>query len=103
MPELLAIGNRAFAVALAGIGAEPVPADTPEQFARTLRKTALQRDVQLVFVPEHMAEAAPEAVRAFRSRSAAALLPLPLKASHQHPSLQKIRHLIEQATGASLI
>ena len=103
MSELIAIGNRAFVVALAGVGAEPVRCENGGDFVNALRKVALQRDAKLVFVPESLALAAPEAVAAFRNRSAAALLPLPLLPSEAHPSLEQIRFLVEQATGASLI
>lgn len=103
MARIVAIGNRAFVIALAGIGAEPVRCDTSDELDQGLRKAALQRDVQLVFVAEPMAAAVPEAMQAFRKRSRAALLALPLAVSDEHPSLNEVRHLIEQATGASLI
>jgi vacuolar-type H+-ATPase subunit F/Vma7 len=101
--EILAIGPRSFRVALAGIGAEPVPCETPGDFAEVLRGVALEKDARLVFAPEDYLQAAPEAVAAFRARSDAALLGLPRRASHAHPSFDDMRSLIEQATGASLI
>ena len=103
MAELVAIGQRAFVLALSCVGAEPVVCDTPEQFQAALRRVSLQRDARLVFVPEPMAAVAPEAVAAFRGRSPAALLALPAAPSEEHPSLREVRHMIEQATGASLI
>lgn len=103
MARIVAVGNRAFVIALAGIGAHPVRCDTADEFGEDLRKVSLQRDVQLVFVPESMAVAVPEAVQAFRGRSSAAILALPLTASKEHPSLSEVRYLIEQATGASLV
>jgi len=103
MSSLLAIGNRAFVIALAGIGAEPMVCETAEEFDDALRRTAIRRKVDLVFVPDPLAAAAPEAVAAFQSRSAAALLSMPLAPSDEHPSLEQVRRLVEQATGASLI
>jgi len=103
MADLAAVGNRAFVVALAGIGAAPVRADTDEEFRNALRRLGVQRDLRLVFVTEPLAEGAPDAVRAFRERSDAALLALPLMPSDEHPSFEEMRHLVEQATGASLI
>jgi vacuolar-type H+-ATPase subunit F/Vma7 len=103
MAKIVAIGNRSFAVALAGIGAEPVRSETAEEFVAALRKVALQKDVHLVFAPEELLQAKSDAVDAFRARSSAALLGLPLKASDKHPSFDEMRYLVEQATGASLI
>ncbi len=103
MAELAAVGNRDFVVALAGIGADPVTCETTEEFEQALRRLAVRRDIHAVFVSEPQAEAAPEVVAAFRRRSRAALLALPLVPSEEHRTLQEIRHLIEQATGASLI
>ena len=103
MSKLVAIGNRAFVVALTGIGAAPVRCASAEAFENALRRTMIRRDVDLVFVPEPMAEAAPDAMSAFRERSAAVLLALPLVPSEDHPSLRQVRYLVEQATGASLI
>lgn len=103
MAKIVAIGKRAFVLALAGVGAEPVRCRTPEEFDEALRRLALERDVALVFVPEPFVEAAPEAVAAFRRRSTGALLALPLAPSDRHPSLEDMRHRVEQATGASLI
>ncbi len=85
------------------MGAELIPCETDEEFEQALRRLAVQRHLHLVFVPEAQAEAMPEAVEAFRKRSKAALLALPLVQSEEHPTLQQVRHLIEQATGASLI
>ena len=103
MASLVAVGSRAFVTALAGVGAEPVRADTAEEFADALKALAIQKDVRLVFVSEPRADASPDAVAAFRRRSAAALLSLPLVPSDEHPSLNEVRYLVEQATGASLI
>lgn len=103
MARIVAVGNRSFAVALAGIGAEPVRCEDDTGFEEALRKTAVRKDVRLVFVPEPMMTAAPDAVRAFRARSKAALLGLPVRPSEDHPSLEEVRYLIEQATGARLI
>ena len=103
MARLVAVGERAFVLALAGIGAEPTQCDDAQQFDEALRRLALQRHVHLVFVSEPMAQAAPEALAAFRARSEAALLALPLAPSEDHPSMREVRRLIEQATGASLL
>ena len=103
MAKLVALGERAFVLALAGIGAEPVQCEGVKEFAEALRRIALQRGTRIVFVPESMAEAAPEAMEAFRRRSQAALLALPIVSSDDHPSMKEVRRLIEQATGATLI
>jgi vacuolar-type H+-ATPase subunit F/Vma7 len=103
MAKLAAVGNRSFVTALAGAGAEPVRCDGAGEFAETLRRLALQRDLRIVFAPESYLAAAADAVEAFRRRSKAALLGLPLRRSDAHPSLEEMRRRIEQATGASLI
>jgi vacuolar-type H+-ATPase subunit F/Vma7 len=103
MDSLAAVGNRVFTVALVGAGAEPFPCETTQEFEQALRRLALRKDVQLVFVPESEAAASPEAMESFRRRSTAALLALPLAASDRHASMDEVRRLIEQATGASLI
>jgi vacuolar-type H+-ATPase subunit F/Vma7 len=103
MAKLVAIGNRAFVLALAGVGAETVACESVRAFSEALRRTALRREVELVFVPEPLAREVPEAVQAFERRSRAALLALPLMPSERHPSLEEVRHLVEQATGATLI
>jgi vacuolar-type H+-ATPase subunit F/Vma7 len=103
MAKIIAVGNRSFVVALAGIGAEPLRCDDAEAFQMALRRVAIRKDVHLVFAPEPLIMECSEAVAAFRERSDAALLGLPLRASAQHPSLEEVRYLIEQATGASLI
>jgi len=103
MSRIVAIGSRAFVLAMAGVGAEPVQAETAEEFDKALRKVALQRNVNMVFVPEPQLEAAPEAMKAFSERSNATLLGLPLTPGEDHPSLMHVRRLVEQATGASLI
>ena len=103
MARLVAVGKQAFIVALAGTGAEPVRCETAAEFEEALRRLSLQKDVRLVFVLEPQAEAAPRAMAAFRRRSTAGLLALPLAPSTAHPSLEEIRRLVEQATGASLI
>jgi len=103
MAELVAVGSRMFVTALAGIGAEPVRCESEAEFAEALKRLGIRKDARLVFVSEPLADAAPEAVRAFRSRSDAALLSLPLVPSDRHPGLEEVRHLVEQATGASLI
>jgi len=103
MSRIVAIGSRAFVLAMAGVGAEPVQADTVEAFDEALHKVALRRDVNLVFVPEPQIEAVPDTMKAFSERSAAALLALPLTPGDDHPSLTQVRRLVEQATGASLI
>ena len=103
MSKIVAIGNRSFVVALAGIGADPVRCETQAEFEEGLRKTALQKDVHLVFVPEPFLARATDALHAFRKRSGAAVLGLPLLPSDAHPSLDQMRYLVEQATGASLI
>jgi len=101
--RLVAVGNRGFVVALAGIGAEPVRCEGAPEFAEALKRLAIQRDVSVVFAPEPLMEATPDAVQAFRARSHAALVGLPLLESSSHPSLEQVRTLIEQATGARLI
>ena len=103
MAKIVALGNRSFVVALAGIGAEPVRCDDSEAFKKALRKLAIKKDVHLVFAPEEAILDAREAVAAFRDRSEAALLGLPLKSTEEHPTLDEMRYLIEQATGATLI
>ena len=103
MAMIVAVGNRSFVVALAGIGAESMRCDTVGDFAETLRKLSIRRDVRLVFAPEPMLTGAPDAADAFRSRSHAALLGLPLRPGEEHHSLAAVRHLMEQATGATLI
>ena len=103
MASLTAVGGRAFVAALTGIGAEPIRAETTEEFAETLKALAIRKDVHLVFVAEPTAASVPEAVAAFRRRSHAALLALPLTPGGDHPSLATMRRLVEQATGASLI
>ena len=89
--------------ALTGIGAEPIRAETAEEFSEALKALAIRKDVHLVFVSEQTAGAAHQAVAAFRRRSPAALLALPLTPGGEHPSLATMRRLVEQATGASLI
>ena len=103
MAKLVALGERAFVLALVGIGAEPVQCKGVKEFAEALRRVALQRGTRIVFVPEPMVAAVPEAIESFRRRSQAALLALPLVPSEDHPSMKEVRHLIEQATGATLI
>jgi len=103
MAELAAVGPRDFVVALAGTGAEQVECETLQEFEEALRRLALRRDLRAVFAAEPQAGQAPQAVAAFRRRSEAALLALPLAPSEEHPSLQEVRYLISQATGASLI
>lgn len=103
MSRLVAVGNRAFVTALSGVGAEAVRCESAPEFEDALRRLALQADVRLVFAAEPLAEAAPGAVEAFRRRSSAALLALPLAPSDRHPGLEQVRKLVEQATGASLI
>ena len=90
-------------LAMAGVGAESVQAETIEAFEDAVRKVALRRNVDLVFVPEPQLEAVPDAMKAFSARSDAALLALPLTPGTEHPSLMQVRRLVEQATGASLI
>ena len=103
MSRIVAIGSRAFVLAMAGVGAEPMQAETIEAFDEAVRKVALRRNVDLVFVPEPQLKAVPDALKAFSARSAAALLALPLTPGSEHPSLMEVRRLVEQATGASLI
>lgn len=103
MSRLVAVGTQAFVTALAGAGAEAIRCDTPEQFGEKLRKLALDREVRIVFAPESYVLSSADAVEAFRRRSKAALLGLPLRPNDEHPSLAQMRHLVEQATGASLI
>jgi len=101
--RILAIGDRSFVIALAGAGAEPVRCDSREAFDDALRDASLRRDVEIVLVPEPMAEVSSAAVEAFRRRSHASLLALPVRPSTRHPSLAEMRHRVEQATGARLI
>lgn len=103
MSKIIAIGNRGFVVALAGIGAEPVRCETTIEFSAALRKVSRQKDAQIVFVPEHLLAEAADAVHAFHERSDAALLGLPLLPSNTHTSLEQVRYIVEQATGARLI
>lgn len=103
MAKLVAVGNRGFVVALAGVGAEPVRCEGAPAFAEALKRLALQRDAVVIFAPEPLMQAAPDAVKSFRARSHAALIGLPLVESAAHPSLEEVRGLIEQATGARLI
>jgi len=103
MAELVAVGVRTFVTALAGIGAEPIRCETVEEFGDALKRLGIRKDVRLAFISEAHAEAAPEAIEAFRKRSSAALPSLPPAPSEDHPSLHQVRYLIEQATGARLI
>ena len=103
MSRMVAVGNRAFVTAMTGVGAESFRCEDAAEFEDALRRIALRADVRLVFAAEPLAEGAPEAVDAFRRRSSAALLTLPLLPSDRHPSLEQVRKLVEQATGASLI
>jgi len=103
MAKIVAIGGRGFVVALAGAGAEPLRCDDAAAFQAALRRTALRKDVQIVFAPEPLIAGAAEAVRAFRARSSAALLGLPLLPSERHSSLEDVRYIVEQATGARLL
>ena len=103
MSRMIAVGQRAFVTAMTGVGAESVRCENPTEFDEALRRLAVQADVRLVFAAEPLAASAPEAVAAFRRRSQAALLTLPLLPSEQHPSLEEVRRLVEQATGANLI
>lgn len=103
MTRLAAVGNRAFVTALAGAGAEPVRCESEAEFSAVLRRLAMQRELRIVFAPESYIMQAPEAVAAFRGRSKAALLGLPLRPSGEHPSLAEMRHIVELATGATLI
>lgn len=103
MAELVAVGDRTFVTALVGVGAEPRPCETTEKFQQALKQLALRKDVRLVFLSEPQAATAPAAVQTFRKRSNAALVTLPLTPSEDHPTLQEVRYLVEQATGASLI
>jgi len=103
MARILALGNRSFVTALAGVGAEPMRCEGLKEFEENLRAAGLRKDVEIVFVPEPMAASSREAVEAFRRRSRASLLALPLRPSERHPSLEEMRRLVEQATGARLI
>ena len=103
MPKLVAVGSSEFVLAMAGIGAESVPCEGAQEIESALRRLAVRKDVHVVFVPESLAATAPQALAAFRQRSSAALLGLPLRPSEEHPSLAEVRRLIEKATGASLV
>jgi len=103
MAKIVAIGGRGFVVALAGVGADPIRCEDAAAFQEALRTTALRKDVQIVFAPEPLIAGAVEAVRAFRERSNAALLGLPLVPSERHSSLEEVRYIVEQATGARLL
>ena len=104
MARIVALGSGMFVTALTGVGAEPVRCEGAADFEAALRRLALERDVQIVFVAESLADAATEAMEAFRRRSSAAVLALPLTPSaEKHPSLEQVRYLVEQATGARLI
>lgn len=103
MSRMVAVGSRAFVTAMTGVGAESYRCENVAEFEEALRRIALEAEVRLVFAAEPLAEAAPGAVEAFRKRSGAALLMLPLLPSDRHPSLEQVRKLVEQATGASLI
>ncbi len=103
MAQIVAVGSRAFVVALAGVGAEPRVCNDPAAFAGILRELARDSEIRIVFAPEPMIARATDGVSEFRNRSHAALLGLPLEPGEDHPSLQEMRHIVEQATGASLI
>lgn len=103
MSRLVAAGNRGFVVALMGAGAEPVRCEGAEEFAAALKRLALERDVSVIFAPEPLMQSAPEAVQSFRARSHAALVGLPLFEGGAHASLEEVRAIVEQATGARLI
>ena len=103
MAQIVAVGNRSFAAALAGVGAEPRECADAAAFREALKKLAMEKDVRIVFAPEELIAEAHEAIHYFRSRSDAALLGLPLRPTGEHVSLQEMRYLVEQATGASLI
>lgn len=103
MAKIAAIGTRGFVVALAGIGAEPVRCEDADEFRDALRKVSRRKETQIVFAPEPLLAEAADAVRAFRERSTAALLGLPLLPSETHASLEQVRYIVEQATGARLI
>lgn len=103
MSSLVAIGSPEFVRALAGIGAEAVHCANAQEAESALRRLSARKDVHLVFIPEPLAASATQAVSAFRLRSTAALVSLPLKPSGEHPSLEEVRKLIEKATGASLV
>lgn len=103
MAEIVAVGSRGFVIALAGVGAEPRICNEPAAFLEVLRDLARDSEVRIVFAPEPMIDRASDGVSDFRRRSQAALLGLPLEPGEAHPSLEEMRHIVEQATGASLI
>ena len=103
MAEIAAVGGRAFVTALMSVGAEPVRCDTQAGFDEALKRLGAREDLRLVFLIESRAAAAPEAFEAFMRRTRAAVLALPVAPSDEHPSLEEVRHMVEQATGAKLI
>ena len=103
MSRIVAVGERHFVAAFAGVGAELRPCETDEQFRQTLAELRRDRELGLVVAEERFASGSPEAVEDFRKISSATLLPLQSRVTDQHPALDWMRHLIEKSTGANLL
>ena len=103
MLRAVAVGEKRYILGFKGAGFEILECNDAEGLRRELGALARETDVAIALVTESMALEAPDALEAFREKSAAVLTVVPTHEGSKHTSFDRMKKAVEMSIGVDIL
>jgi len=97
-----AVGERDAVLCFKAVGMSVIPTNTPEETARALF-TLTRQGVRVIFITEHAAKLAPEALERYQGDPQVAIIPIPGSMGSEGYAMARVRANVEKAIGADIL
>jgi V/A-type H+-transporting ATPase subunit F len=97
-----AVGEEDAILAFKAIGAEAIPAVTPDQVASALHRLS-RAGVPVIFITEQSAQMAPEALSQYERSPDVAVIPIPGVRGSDGYGMRRLRENVIKAIGADIL
>ena len=97
-----AVGERDAVLCFKAVGMQAIATTTPEETARALF-TLTRQGVRVIFITEHAAKQAPEALERYQTDPQIAIIPIPGSTGSSGYGMARVRANVEKAIGADIL
>lgn len=97
-----AVGERDAVLCFKAVGMQTIATETPEETARALF-TLTRQGVKVIFITEHAASQAPEALERYQHDPQVAVIPIPGGEGASGYAMARLRANVEKAIGADIL
>ncbi len=97
-----AVGERDAVLCFKAIGMQVVPTETPEETTKALF-TLTRQGVRVIFITEHAAKQATEALQRYKDDPQIAIIPIPGSTGASGYAMSRIKANVEKAIGADIL